>query len=240
MQLLVRHKVQGTLILPLNYHHILQAVIYKNLENSNGLGSYMHNQGFATQAKHYKLFTFTMLQGKYRIEDKKIIFTNTVEFEVRSPENFLIQILAQNIKKNGLYYGEKHIEDVEIFLADTEVEETSVVIQMQSPMVVYQTDMVTRKTYFFTPEEDEFYQYIYENFKRKYTACYGIPPTSNIKMQAIEVKKQDKYVTNYKGFYITGWKGRYVLSGERKYLNFLYQTGLGGKNSQGFGLFDIV
>lgn len=47
-------------------------------------------------------------------------------------------------------------------------------------------------------------------------------------------------MTKYKGFYISGWLGEYELSGEAKYLDFLYQTGLGSKNAQGFGLFDVV
>ena len=56
----------------------------------------------------------------------------------------------------------------------------------------------------------------------------------------VKVQDRDKCVTKYKGFYITGWCGEYVLKGERKYLDFLYQTGIGSKNAQGFGMFDIV
>ena len=54
------------------------------------------------------------------------------------------------------------------------------------------------------------------------------------------ILEKDKYLTKYKGFFINGWKGIYQLSGERKYLDFLYQTGLGAKNSQGFGMFDVT
>ena len=39
---------------------------------------------------------------------------------------------------------------------------------------------------------------------------------------------------------ISGWYGEYYLVGKRKYLDFLYQTGLGSKNSQGFGMFDVI
>ena len=37
-----------------------------------------------------------------------------------------------------------------------------------------------------------------------------------------------------------GYKGVYKLEGERKYLDFLFQVGLGSKCSQGFGMFDIL
>ena len=33
--------------------------------------------------------------------------------------------------------------------------------------------------------------------------------------------------------------GEYELIGEPKYLDFLYQTGLGSKNAQGFGMFEV-
>ena len=59
----------------------------------------------------------------------------------------------------------------------------------------------------------------------------------------IEVKRlfeKDKYVTKYKGFYINAWFGMYVLTGKRQYLDFLYQTGIGSKNAQGFGMFEII
>jgi len=49
-----------------------------------------------------------------------------------------------------------------------------------------------------------------------------------------------KLVTKYQGSYIEAWYGNFILSGKRKYLDFLYQTGLGSKNSQGFGMFNII
>ena len=53
-------------------------------------------------------------------------------------------------------------------------------------------------------------------------------------------KKKDKYVTKYNDFYITGWQGIYELSGKREYLEFLYYVGIGERNSQGFGMFEII
>ena len=61
-----------------------------------------------------------------------------------------------------------------------------------------------------------------------------------IKIQPIQISAKDKFVTKYKQSYITGWYGIYKLIGERKYLDFLYQVGLGGKNSQGFGMFELL
>ena len=78
------------------------------------------------------------------------------------------------------------------------------------------------------------------NFKRKYFSYYGVRPYSNVEIELLNNTAPRKMVTKYQGLYINAWFGRYRLSGERKYLDFLYQTGLGSKNSQGFGMFSLV
>ena len=55
----------------------------------------------------------------------------------------------------------------------------------------------------------------------------------------IKITAKDKFVTRYKNFYISGWFSEYRLEGNRKHLDFLYQAGLGSKNSQGFGMYEI-
>ena len=56
------------------------------------------------------------------------------------------------------------------------------------------------------------------------------------------VGNNKKYVTLYKNpnIYITGYNGYYIIEGNPKYIEFLYYTGLGARNSCGFGCFDIV
>lgn len=39
---------------------------------------------------------------------------------------------------------------------------------------------------------------------------------------------------------IKGWVGRYKLSGDKELLKFALNTGLGGRNTQGFGMIEIV
>ena len=46
--------------------------------------------------------------------------------------------------------------------------------------------------------------------------------------------------TQYQLFMHHNWKGIYELSGKSEYLNFLYDVGIGAKNSQGFGMFDVM
>ena len=240
MQLIVVHKVPEGLVLPLNYHHILQAVIYRNLGNAYGYSNFVHEIGFQSDNRKFRMFTFSLIQGKYQIIGKKIRFQDEISFEVRSPECFFIRQLADNIQRNGLTYGKQHFDDVGVYLMDDTVEGEELYIRMKTPITVYLTDNVSKKTHFFHPLEEEFSELVANNFFRKYKAYYGVEPEEPIWIRPVTITEKDSFATDYKGFHIKGWKGEYYLVGERKYLDFLYQTGLGSKNSQGFGMFDVI
>ena len=113
-------------------------------------------------------------------------------------------------------------------------------IKTRAPICVYSTDIYTGRTQFFAPDEEEFAELVNENFLRKYLAYTGILPESGVDLVPVVITERDKFVTKYKNVYVSGWNGIYELYGEPKYLDFLYQTGLGSKNSQGFGMFDII
>ena len=237
MQLVIKHKTNGELRLPINYHHILQSMIYRNVAEEVKYGNFMHNEGYAYENRRFKLFTFGPIKGKYRIEGRDIIFLEDMTYEIRSVDDYFLKILKSNIEQNGLTYMKQHIDEVSVEIKDITIETDELMIELISPIVQYRTDEETGKTHYFSPCEEEFELAINQNFKKKYKAYYGIEPDSDIRLVVREVSIRDKYVTKYKGFYITGWKGKYSLYGKRKYLDFLYQAGLGAKNSQGFGMF---
>ena len=241
MQLKIRHTIPNQLVLPLGYHHIIQGIIYHSLAEEAGYSGQMHNQGYsvADMGRCYKLFNFSLLRGKHHVVNRQIIFKDYVEWEVRSPDIYMIRLLESSFRKNGIQYGYQHFEDPELQLGNETIETDSAIIRMRSPICIYSTDKDTKKTYFYSPDEEEFSWQVSDNFVRKYRACYGVSPESGIWIMPLKVGRRDKYVTKYKGFYLSGWLGEYQLMGPRKNLDFLYQTGLGCRNSQGFGMFEI-
>ncbi|MEG6522408.1 CRISPR-associated endoribonuclease Cas6 [Desulfotomaculum sp. 1211_IL3151] len=42
------------------------------------------------------------------------------------------------------------------------------------------------------------------------------------------------------GFIIKGWLGDFVICGDWQMLKIAFEAGLGGKNSQGFGMFKTI
>ena len=188
--------------------------------------------------KYFNLASWMAKNIKY--EKKGLPFYSYVSFEVRSPEPLLIRLLADSIWNEGITFGEKTFTDIQMELYDYTVEESELIIRMKSPLTVYSTDLETNRSYYYNPEEPEFYELVNDNFYRKYQAYYGVLPSSAVKMEKVENSSTRKIVTRYKGSYINAWYGTFQLKGKRKYLDFLYQTGVGSKNSQGFGMFEII
>lgn len=242
MQLSISHKLDQHLVLPLNYQYIIQSIIYRSIGDKPTYSEFVHNQGYSYMDRSYRLFVFDFLQGKYEIDNgnSKIQFRDRVSFSVRSPEVSFIRILKESLEKNGINYLGQHYHNLELTLTDDTITTGAVMIKTRSPISVYSTNLETRKSYFYSPEESGFYELVNDNFIRKYLAYTGIIPSSQIVLLPNKISAKDKFVTKYKGQYVSGWNGTYELRGEPKYLDFLYQAGLGSKNSQGFGMFDVV
>ena len=240
MQLIVHIGLEQPISLPLNYNHIVQSIIYRSIGTMPDYADFLHNEGYSLEKRQYKMFQFSQLSGDYYIQNKQIIFKSYIVFEIRSPEPLLIRLLGESFWNNGIYFGKTLCTDIHMELYDYTIEVEELYIQMKTPITVYSTDYEKGKTYYYNPDEEEFYRQINDNFYRKYEAYYGVDPISTLKIQKLDKDLPKKFVTKYQGSYITGWYGKYLISGKRKYLDFLYQAGLGSKNSQGFGMFEII
>lgn len=239
MQLIVSLYIDEQLVLPINYQYILQSIIYKAISSGRYENNILHDNGYLYGKRQYKDFTFSCINGKYRVLGKTIAFSGMISFEVRSNNPQIIHAIAENIKKSGITFIKEHFEDVILDIKDKSVENENITIEMMTPICVYGTDE-RKHTVYYTPNEYEFYNSVKSNFIRKYNAIIGVDPEYDIHLSPKIVTSKDCVVTKYKGFYVKGYKGVYELKGNRKYLDFLYQTGLGAKNSQGFGMFKIL
>lgn len=240
MQLYVHIELDDPLVLPINYNHIIQAVIYRTLSVMPDYTDFLHNRGYSSGHRQYKMFQFSQLKGKYRIKEKNIIFYSFIELEIRSPEPLLIQLLDGGFRYCGITFGQKSYKNIRTKINDFTVEKDELIVKTVTPIVVYSTDSTTKYTVYYSPEDIEFYEEIPNNAYRKYQAYYGVEPDSYVEIKEASDMTAKKLVTKYQGSYIEAWYGNFILFGKRKYLDFLYQTGLGSKNSQGFGMFNII
>ena len=237
MQLLLTFSSKEPVILPLAYRQYIHGLIYAALSPEI---SRLHDGGYIYDGRAYKLFTFGQLSGRHTVKDKKIVFTEGIRLEIRSPEPAIIQALLHRFEPGaGAQIGKNTLVVKACELKDEHIVSSGVLVRAVSPIVCY----ITKEdghTVFFSPGEKEFCRMLTMNAKRKYLSCHRAEAGNllfDVSFEGGEVKKQ---VTEFKGTIITGYFGNFYLSGNPDVVDFLYNTGLGVKNSQGFGMFDLV
>ena len=240
MQLLIELQKIDQFILPVNYNYLLQSMIYNLLKNKEDLSAQLHEIGHQFEDKHFKLFTFSLLQGQYKIQGKRIEFLDKMRLEIRTIDQSVLLTIAESLSElDKLKIGRNLVKILNVKIEQKKLTETSYKIRMISPLVVRSTDAETKKTLYYNPFDTEFHSRIIENFARKYQAYYHKVPTGRFDIEPINFSLKNKFVTKYKDYLITGWKGEFEIRGDAGVLDFLYQVGLGEKNSMGFGMFVI-
>jgi len=239
---------EGSLTLPLHYNHFIQAFIYRNIDET--LATRLHEEGYPYEKRKFKLFTFSRLlsyKRRLNINERTITLYDPIYLKIGSLHTDILESLAVHLIKKG----EIAINRQKCRFAAVEVEmpveaDGAVLVRAISPITVYSTLFNRegeKKTYFYNPWEKEFAKLVGENLVRKAAAFYEKPPEAepqNFKIKPVRVSKRNEIIINFKGYWIKGWTGIYELSLPRSYFEIAYNAGLGSKNSQGFGMVEIV
>lgn len=243
MRLVITYTSDRILKLPRDYNEILQGFIYRNLDAS--VGNFIHNEGFRYEKRQFKLFTFSRILGKTKINEKFFLISSPFKLVVSSPYNEILMSMANSLftkPESNLAGNAVTISSIEVKVAP-EIE-SGAHIYFLSPITVYSTVVKAdgkKKTYYYNPKEAEFSELVRENLIKKYVAFFGRKPADiNFSIEPIKVSNRDEKIVIYKGFVIKGWMGHYRISGSQELLKFAYDAGVGAKNSQGFGCFEVV
>jgi len=240
MRLKITFHAGKPLTLPVNYQEMVQAFIYGAV--SPTLAKILHDYGFPHGKRNFKLFTFSRLMGRYRVDREAgtITFSSPVVLHFASPVHQFVEEFG-----NMLLLRERHrlggseVTVTEVGVESNRVEERKVDVRMLSPLTMYSTLQRPdgrKKTYYYSPFEQEFSELIGSNLIKKYAAFFGSEPREKgFSITPLRVSKKDRILTRYKGFVIQAWGGTYRLEGVPELLTLALDAGLGGKNSQGFG-----
>jgi CRISPR-associated endoribonuclease Cas6 len=237
------------MVLPANYNHLVQAMIYTNI--SEKLAEFLHDHGFPFEKRQFKLFTFSRLLGRYRIKKNgsgksQIVFSSNVCFYLSSPFEMILQEFANRMVSGmPVFLGNNRlfVESVQVLLPPV-FNGKITKIKMLSPMTIRSTLRQgdgSAKTHYYSPKEKEFPRLIRENVLKKYYAFSGEIPSETeflVTPYLFSVKKNLHHMS-YKGFMIDAYNGIYTMEGSRELKQFAYDAGLGERNSQGFGMFEI-
>jgi CRISPR-associated endoribonuclease Cas6 len=242
----------GPIVLPESYNYFLQSYVYASL--SIALAQRLHDAGWEYGKRRFKMFTFSQLYATRserflsaasspQPQKRHLRLSSPTWFFLSSPEQQIIQELAQSLlldKQAKLGNNMLQLSSVTVlpspeFSSD---EVTTVDIRTMSPITVYKTDETHHTTYF-SPHDAAFASYIRENARRKFTAYAGHEPDLT-GFDIVPVDERDHPVTiDFKGTMIRGYAGEFHLTGRAELLRFLYDAGLGSKNSEGCGMIEF-
>ena len=234
---------KGEIILPIDYNHMVQAVIYSQLDDE--VAEFLHEEGFQKEKRTYKLFTFSRLLGSFNLDKKigQIKFNGPIKLTISSPYSDFSNSIGNSLLSNkNIRLGSNRLEPKELAIEKEVVDSDEIEIKTMSPITAYST--LFRKdgrkfTYYFNPKEEEFSEIISNNLKNKYKAFYlKEPPKGDVIIEPTNKSKMS--IINYKGFVIKGHMGRFYMKGPKELLQMGVDAGLGSKNSQGLGCVKII
>ncbi|MGC8588558.1 MAG: CRISPR-associated endoribonuclease Cas6 [Hydrogenobaculum sp.] len=234
--------------LPIHYNKIVQSMLYKSLPEE--LSNFLHNLGFYYNNRPFKLFTFSRIFSEKFYIDKssKIGFKNTASISYKSPihlyisssVNYIVENWGQFLIKKSdvrLYKNIVYIESMESVSFEAFKEEMTV--RTLSPITVYRTFENGRKYYrYYAPIEKEFEELIKENLRKKYHIITG----KDIKEFPISISpiNTKKVLLKYENFPIEAYDGTFKIKTDPEMFKVIYDAGFGAKNSQGFGMIEVI
>ncbi|MEW6623532.1 MAG: CRISPR-associated endoribonuclease Cas6 [Bacillota bacterium] len=228
--------------MPIHYNYTVQGAIYNSIDKE--LAAFLHDQGFTVGSRNFKMFSFSRLNGSFRIQDKSntITFADEVRLVISSPINDFCQSLVNILLTRGfVLFGENRVKVKKVYLKKMEVSGEKVVVKTLSPIVLYSTLLRPdgrKYTCYFQPGDPDYEHLLAENLRKKYQAIYGKDaPWGDVKVKSIGRPKLA--VIKYKDFIIKGYSGKLELRGPQELLQIGVDSGLGSKNSQGFGCVEI-
>jgi len=242
MRIEINLRAETPLILPKSHNHLLQGFIYSLLDPL--LRKRLHKEGYPYEKRRFKLFTFSRLLGKVKMFKEYFQFNPPLKLIISSPKDEILQSLAEGLLKSPeVILGKNTVYIDSINVAARPSFNHKVTIKMLSPVTIrstlYGADG-SKKSYYYSPFEKEFCRLIKENLRKKYKIVFnknlGHDFEFSIKPQ--KVPPSSEKIIIYKGTVIKAWMGIYEIKGNPEVIALSYDTGLGAKNSQGFGCWE--
>ncbi len=249
MRVLVHLISDNNITIRQSYNNILQGLIYQYLDRMDS--AWLHEYGFEFGSRKFKLFVFSEIRERGIINRNTQTFTffNKISFYLSSPVDWIMTQFAGNIiRARDLDFGNNKVsvESISV-MKDRAIDGSSITVSAMTPIEVHSTLVKPdgrKLTHYYSSFEDEFGRLINNNMIKKWGALYNREAPGSIFIKPLYSGNRNErvryFVSNGRKTVVKGWLGRYVLSGDRDLLRFALDAGLGSRNSQGFGMVEIV
>lgn len=237
MQMMIRFSFDE-LELPVSHQYAIQGLIYHLMDQSS-YGRFLHQQGYSTGKRAFKLFTFSNLIGKAEAMDKKLVFHNQAALRIASAsQDFLQEIYNSLIKDPVLELkGQRMtVQSVDFYSGKPFQGSRVVCLRTLSPVTAYQSE--NKKYTYYSPEQPEFWNLCQQNLKHK-MALLGLPDEW-AELEKSVIKKSKKRIVQYKKSFYVAYQIEFEATVNFASLQVLLDTGLSAKNSCGFGMLELI
>jgi CRISPR-associated endoribonuclease Cas6 len=233
------------IVLEPGYGYQLHSLIYNLLDKVSA--NLLHDKGFELKNRFFKLFTFSEILETYNHDKEQnlFFFPNQVNFYISSPVDWILEQIAKNgIMKEGITLGNNktQISAMQV-LPKQQITANKIKIKALTPIEVHSTlekKDGSKKTYYYSPAENEFSQLINENLRKKWEVYHKQPCLYNIRISPVNIRHCKEKIRKFKGTVIKGYQGHYFLEGDAPLLELAFDTGLGSRNSAGFGMIEMI
>ncbi|BBB31811.1 CRISPR-associated protein Cas6 [Thermotomaculum hydrothermale] len=245
MRLKLCFQSEKKIILGKGYLSQLQGLIYNLLDKASA--NWLHQEGFKHKNRFFKLFVYSEIMEKGELKGNNFIFPPKISFYLASPIDWILE----QIVKNSVFTDEFQLGNNTLQLCELQTiksknidgEKLKVRVRTLSPVEVHSTFISpegNKKTIYYPPIDNEFSKYINLNLRKKWEILNEKECPYNISIKPVNFSKCKVRRINVKGTSITGWKGHFFLEGDTPLINLAFDTGLGTRNSLGFGFIEEV
>jgi len=250
MRIKIELSSEKRITLPVGFNSIIQAMIYSFFEKESA--KWLHEKGFKYEKRSFKLFTFSpfLENGYYDKIRKTFKFPQNISFLFSSPVDWIIQEFAVNfIKQSYLSFnGQKAFINSINVLKNPDIGKESIVINAVTPIEVHSTfkrNDGKKITHYYSPYETGFNDLINNNLKKKWESFFKNKCPFDINIKPLFSGNKNEKIRYFgtgenNKTLIKGWKGKFILRGDPEILKFGYAAGLGSRNSQGYGMFEVM
>jgi len=236
--------------LPLSYQYELSSFIYHTLANGSAdYAEWLHHNGFAVEGKQFRLFVFSpLLIPKISIDKENgrlLLISDYAELLIsflpeRSTEEFVKGVFCNRQFTLGDRQSKVQFCITGVEMLPPPSFDGEIIGNTLSPLCLSRKNE-EGKIHYFSAADPDAGRAIVNNLTNKYEAFYGKPfegdtafewkTLTEPRSKLITIKAGTPQQTNVKGSLC-----RFSLKADNELLKIAYETGVGEKNSQGFGM----
>ncbi len=240
MRILVAFFVPGKILLPWDYLNWLRGRFYQAMAwGRPKLARDMHDEGFSSSGKRYKLATFSLLYPeRYELTPQGIQTWGRLRWWISSPLEPLLEAIALGLLARPevrLGASTLYVEQIGVVVPPTFSEAMTLVTLSLIFVSTGERDAEGRfHQRFLSPEEPDFARVLTDNLKRKSAAIYGETLESELPFEWLDEPRSKLMMVN--DIKVRGWMMCFRVSGAVDLIRLGYEAGFGERNAQGFGM----